>query len=125
MRIEYDLNTEYQRQSHVKDPLYFPCLLLLLCSYLSCFFYAEKSLLMIAELPIPDTMFGQIFQMTNYLFGALFMSIFLAQVVILSYFYLVFYFFAFYSFISSDVVFFVFCFLFFFKFAARHQGNQT
>lgn len=51
------------------------------CSYLSCFFYAEKSLLMIAELPLPDTMFGQIFQMTNYLFGALFMSIFLGQVV--------------------------------------------
>ncbi|KAI9542819.1 hypothetical protein NQZ68_016123 [Dissostichus eleginoides] len=42
-------------------------------AYLSCFFYAEKSLLMIAELPLPDTMFGQIFQMTNYLFGAFFM----------------------------------------------------
>ncbi|XP_035512408.1 cyclic nucleotide-gated cation channel beta-3-like [Morone saxatilis] len=47
--------------------------------YLSCFFYAEKSLLMIAELPFPDTMFGQIFQMTNYLFGAFFMSIILGQ----------------------------------------------
>ncbi|XP_035475158.2 cyclic nucleotide-gated cation channel beta-3-like isoform X1 [Scophthalmus maximus] len=48
-------------------------------AYLSCFFYAEKSLLMIAELPFPDTMFGQIFQMTNYLFGAFFMSIILVQ----------------------------------------------
>ncbi|XP_039646829.1 cyclic nucleotide-gated cation channel beta-3 [Perca fluviatilis] len=48
-------------------------------AYLSCFFYAEKSLLMIAELPLPDTMFGQIFQMTNYLFGAFFMSIILGQ----------------------------------------------
>nr|XP_019942829.1 PREDICTED: cyclic nucleotide-gated cation channel beta-3-like [Paralichthys olivaceus] len=48
-------------------------------AYLSCFFYAEKSLLMIAELPFPDTMFGQIFQMTNYLFGAFFMSIILGQ----------------------------------------------
>ena len=35
---------------------------------------------MIAELPLPDSMFGQIFQMTNYLFGAFFMSIFLGQV---------------------------------------------
>ncbi|XP_010772718.1 cyclic nucleotide-gated cation channel beta-3-like, partial [Notothenia coriiceps] len=48
-------------------------------AYLSCFFYAEKSLLMIAELPLPDTMFGQIFQMTNYLFGAFFMSTILIQ----------------------------------------------
>ncbi|KAM7370091.1 hypothetical protein PAMP_011374 [Pampus punctatissimus] len=48
-------------------------------AYLSCFFYAEKSLLMIAELPFPDTMFGQIFQMTNYLFGAFFMSVMLGQ----------------------------------------------
>lgn len=48
-------------------------------AYLSCFFYAEKSLLMIAELPIPDSMFGQIFQMTNYLFGAFFMSAILGQ----------------------------------------------
>lgn len=52
------------------------------CSYLSCFFYAEKSLLMIAELPLPDTMFGQIFQMANYLFGAFSMSIILGQVVL-------------------------------------------
>uniref|UniRef100_A0A672M6Z4 Cyclic nucleotide-gated cation channel beta-3-like n=1 Tax=Sinocyclocheilus grahami TaxID=75366 RepID=A0A672M6Z4_SINGR len=42
-------------------------------AYLRCFFYAEKSLLMIAELPFPETMFGQIFQMTNYFFGALFL----------------------------------------------------
>ena len=35
---------------------------------------------MIAELPLPDSMFGQTFQMTNYLFGAFFMSIFLGQV---------------------------------------------
>uniref|UniRef100_A0A673CM60 Cyclic nucleotide-binding domain-containing protein n=1 Tax=Sphaeramia orbicularis TaxID=375764 RepID=A0A673CM60_9TELE len=48
-------------------------------AYLSCFFYAEKSLLMIAELPIPDCMFGQIFQMVNYLFGAFFMSVILGQ----------------------------------------------
>ncbi|XP_039983451.1 cyclic nucleotide-gated cation channel beta-3-like [Xiphias gladius] len=48
-------------------------------AYLSCFFYAEKSLLMIAELPFPDTVFGQIFQMTNYLFGAFFMSVILGQ----------------------------------------------
>ncbi|XP_074549705.1 cyclic nucleotide-gated channel beta-3-like [Halichoeres trimaculatus] len=48
-------------------------------AYLSCFFYAEKSLLMIAELPVPDSMFGLIFQMTNYLFGAFFMSIILGQ----------------------------------------------
>lgn len=53
------------------------------CSYLSCFFYAEKSLLMIAELPIPDSMFGQIFQMSNYLFGAFSMSVILGQVVAL------------------------------------------
>lgn len=52
-------------------------------SYLSCFFYAEKSLLMIAELPFPDSMFGQIFQMSNYLFGAFSMSIILGQVVYL------------------------------------------
>ena len=50
------------------------------CSYLNCFFYAEKSLLMIAELPRPDSMFEQIFQMVNYLFGAFFMSIILGQV---------------------------------------------
>lgn len=55
---------------------------LCICSYLSCFFYAEKSLLMIAELPAPDSMFGLIFQMTNYLFGAFFMSITLGQVVL-------------------------------------------
>ncbi|XP_054621943.1 cyclic nucleotide-gated cation channel beta-3 isoform X2 [Dunckerocampus dactyliophorus] len=48
-------------------------------AYLACFFYAEKSLLMIAELPFPDTVFGMMFQMTNYLFGALFMSIILGQ----------------------------------------------
>ncbi|XP_063768696.1 cyclic nucleotide-gated cation channel beta-3-like isoform X2 [Eleginops maclovinus] len=48
-------------------------------AYLSCFFYAEKSLLMIAELPLPDTMFGQIFQMTNYLLGAFYMSIIVVQ----------------------------------------------
>ncbi|XP_026110633.1 cyclic nucleotide-gated cation channel beta-3-like isoform X2 [Carassius auratus] len=48
-------------------------------AYLRCFFYAEKSLLMIAELPFPETMFGQIFQMTNYFFGALFLSIILGQ----------------------------------------------
>uniref|UniRef100_A0A3Q4H5M9 Cyclic nucleotide-gated cation channel beta-3-like n=1 Tax=Neolamprologus brichardi TaxID=32507 RepID=A0A3Q4H5M9_NEOBR len=48
-------------------------------SYLSCFFYAEKSLLLIAELPTPDTTFGLIFQMTNYLFGAFFMSTMLGQ----------------------------------------------
>ncbi|KAK7123511.1 hypothetical protein R3I93_021821 [Phoxinus phoxinus] len=48
-------------------------------AYLSCFFYAEKSLLMIAELPFPETMFGQIFQMTNYFLGALFLSIILGQ----------------------------------------------
>ncbi len=53
-------------------------------SYLRCFFYAEKSLLMIAELPFPETMFGQIFQMTNYFFGALFLSIILGQVDVLS-----------------------------------------
>lgn len=53
------------------------------CSYLSCFFYAEKSLLMIAELPTPDSTFGQIFQMSNYLFGAFSMSIILGQVVYL------------------------------------------
>uniref|UniRef100_A0A3Q4GYY2 Cyclic nucleotide-gated cation channel beta-3-like n=1 Tax=Neolamprologus brichardi TaxID=32507 RepID=A0A3Q4GYY2_NEOBR len=47
--------------------------------YLSCFFYAEKSLLLIAELPTPDTTFGLIFQMTNYLFGAFFMSTMLGQ----------------------------------------------
>lgn len=39
---------------------------------------------MIAELPFPETMFGQIFQMTNYFFGALFLSIILGQVDILS-----------------------------------------
>lgn len=49
-------------------------------SYLRCFFYAEKSLLMIAELPLPDTIFGQVFQMTNYFFGAIFLSIVLGQV---------------------------------------------
>uniref|UniRef100_A0A3P8PU60 Cyclic nucleotide-binding domain-containing protein n=1 Tax=Astatotilapia calliptera TaxID=8154 RepID=A0A3P8PU60_ASTCA len=48
-------------------------------AYLSCFFYAEKSLLLIAELPTPDTTFGLIFQMTNYLFGAFFMSTMLGQ----------------------------------------------
>lgn len=52
-------------------------------SYLSSFFYAEKSLLMIAELPFPDTLFGQLFQMANYFFGAFFLSIFLGQVVFL------------------------------------------
>jgi len=39
---------------------------------------------MIAELPFPETMFGQIFQMTNYFFGALFLSIILGQVDISS-----------------------------------------
>lgn len=39
---------------------------------------------MIAELPFPETMFGQIFQMTNYFFGALFLSIILGQVDVLS-----------------------------------------
>ncbi|XP_066538387.1 cyclic nucleotide-gated channel beta-3-like [Hoplias malabaricus] len=48
-------------------------------AYLRCFFYSEKSLLMIAELPFPDTLFGQIFQMTNYFFGAIFLSIVLGQ----------------------------------------------
>uniref|UniRef100_A0A7N6A176 Cyclic nucleotide-binding domain-containing protein n=1 Tax=Anabas testudineus TaxID=64144 RepID=A0A7N6A176_ANATE len=48
-------------------------------AYVRCFFYAEKSLLMIGELPSPDCKFGQIFQMTNYLFGAFFMSIILGQ----------------------------------------------
>ncbi|XP_035597532.1 cyclic nucleotide-gated cation channel beta-3-like isoform X2 [Oncorhynchus keta] len=48
-------------------------------AYLSSFFYAEKSLLMIAELPFPDTLFGQLFQMANYFFGAFFLSIFLGQ----------------------------------------------
>ncbi|XP_067108278.1 cyclic nucleotide-gated channel beta-3 [Osmerus mordax] len=48
-------------------------------AYLSSFFYAEKSLLMIAELPFPDTMFGQMFQMANYFFGAFFLSTFLGQ----------------------------------------------
>ncbi|CAB1340799.1 unnamed protein product, partial [Coregonus sp. 'balchen'] len=54
-------------------------------AYLSSFFYAEKSLLMIAELPFPDTLFGQLFQMANYFFGAFFLSIFLGQVVFLVY----------------------------------------
>lgn len=40
---------------------------------------------MIAELPIPDSMFGQIFQMSNYLFGAFSMSIILGQVVCLEF----------------------------------------
>ncbi|KAA0704702.1 Cyclic nucleotide-gated cation channel beta-3 [Triplophysa tibetana] len=48
-------------------------------AYLRCFFYAEKSLLMIADLPLPETIFGQIFQMTNYFFGAIFLSIVLGQ----------------------------------------------
>lgn len=39
---------------------------------------------MIAELPFPDTLFGQIFQMTSYIFGAFFLSIVLGQVDILS-----------------------------------------
>uniref|UniRef100_A0A8C6TC73 Ion transport domain-containing protein n=1 Tax=Neogobius melanostomus TaxID=47308 RepID=A0A8C6TC73_9GOBI len=40
-------------------------------AYLSCFFYAEKSLLMIAELPVPDshTIFEIAFQMTNFFTG--------------------------------------------------------
>ena len=49
-------------------------------SYLTCFFYAEKSLLMIAELPFPETIFGQFFQMGNYFFGSLFLSTILGQV---------------------------------------------
>ncbi|XP_048867247.1 cyclic nucleotide-gated cation channel beta-3-like [Brienomyrus brachyistius] len=48
-------------------------------AYLRSFLYAEKSLLMIAELPLPDTLFGLIFQMTNYFIGAAFLSTFLAQ----------------------------------------------
>ncbi|XP_028825954.1 cyclic nucleotide-gated cation channel beta-3-like isoform X2 [Denticeps clupeoides] len=48
-------------------------------AYLSCFLYAEKCLLMIAELPMPDTLFGQVFQMANYFFGALFLCTFLGQ----------------------------------------------
>ncbi|KAF5888168.1 cyclic nucleotide-gated cation channel beta-3-like, partial [Clarias magur] len=48
-------------------------------AYLRCFFYSEKTLLMIAELPFPDTLFGQIFQMTSYIFGAFFLSIVLGQ----------------------------------------------
>ncbi|XP_063062953.1 cyclic nucleotide-gated cation channel beta-3-like [Engraulis encrasicolus] len=48
-------------------------------AYLACFFYAEKSLLMIAELPFPETLFGQVFQMTNYFFGSLFLSTILGQ----------------------------------------------
>ncbi|XP_046702054.1 cyclic nucleotide-gated cation channel beta-3-like [Silurus meridionalis] len=48
-------------------------------AYLRCFFYSEKTLLMIAELPFPNTLFGQIFQMTSYFFGAFFLSIILGQ----------------------------------------------
>lgn len=36
---------------------------------------------MIAELPLPDSLFGLMFQMTNYFIGAAFLSTFLAQVV--------------------------------------------
>ncbi|XP_023648664.1 cyclic nucleotide-gated channel beta-3-like isoform X1 [Paramormyrops kingsleyae] len=48
-------------------------------AYLQSFLYAEKSLLMIAELPLPDTLFGLMFQMMNYFIGAAFLSTFLAQ----------------------------------------------
>nr|XP_015209839.1 PREDICTED: cyclic nucleotide-gated cation channel beta-3 isoform X2 [Lepisosteus oculatus] len=48
-------------------------------AYLSCFLYAEKALLMIAELPFPTTLFEQMFQMTNYFLGAFFLSTFLGQ----------------------------------------------
>ena len=115
------------------------------CSYLSCFFYAEKSLLMIAELPLPDTMFGQIFQMTNYLFGAFFMSIMLGQVVsviILCFLHHIFFLsvFLFFFFLGDLVDLFLdvsFCspfflflpfnltVLYFLNLAARHPGNQT
>lgn len=61
-------------------PLSFLSSLLISPSYLACFFYAEKSLLMIAELPFPETLFGQVFQMSNYFFGSLFLSTILGQV---------------------------------------------
>uniref|UniRef100_UPI00398EA2B6 cyclic nucleotide-gated channel beta-3 n=1 Tax=Pristiophorus japonicus TaxID=55135 RepID=UPI00398EA2B6 len=48
-------------------------------SYISCFLYAEKSLLMIAELPYPTNEFEQIFQMCNYFLGVLILSAILGQ----------------------------------------------
>uniref|UniRef100_A0A4W3IGE4 Cyclic nucleotide gated channel subunit beta 3 n=1 Tax=Callorhinchus milii TaxID=7868 RepID=A0A4W3IGE4_CALMI len=48
-------------------------------SYLSCFLYAEKSLLMIGELPFPTNEYEQIFQICNYFFGALILSAILGQ----------------------------------------------
>ncbi|KAG2458381.1 CNGB3 protein, partial [Polypterus senegalus] len=48
-------------------------------NYVHCFLYAEKALLMIAELPFPSTQFELIFQMVNYVFGAFFLSTFLGQ----------------------------------------------
>ncbi|XP_038665033.1 cyclic nucleotide-gated cation channel beta-3-like isoform X3 [Scyliorhinus canicula] len=48
-------------------------------SYVSCFLYAEKSLLMIAELPYPTNEFEQIFQMCNYFLGVLILSAILGQ----------------------------------------------
>lgn len=64
---------------------------------------------MIAELPLPETLFGQIFQMTNYFFGAIFLSIILGQVDFCLY--------SFWSWSASCVLIFLLSFWPFFAFA--------